>query len=89
MARFIAVHRTPEGGSQEQLTAAAKQILASLAPGAKWLNSWWVEGDVRKMFCEWEAEDEDAIRASLAPVTDYFPTEAIYLVTWIDPDWFA
>lgn len=46
-----------------------------------------MEGDAGKLFCGWESDDVEAIHASLKPVEDIFPIEAIYQVTWIDPAW--
>ena len=88
MARFIAIHSVPAHATQEQVFAGAKRVKASLAPGTDWLNSWGVP-EADKLFCEWEAPDVDAIRASLEPVKDLFPIEIIYEVEWIDPQWYA
>jgi hypothetical protein len=88
MARFIVIHQTPAGGTQEELIKAAKRLMASLAPGAEWLNSWWMPGEVGKLFCEWEAPDEDTIRTSTESVQELFPIESIHLVTWVDPQWY-
>jgi hypothetical protein len=87
MARFIVVHGTPPQATQDKLIDSAKKVAASLAPGAEWLNSWWIP-DTQKLFCEWEASDGDAIRASLEPSKDLLPIESIYEVQWIDPQWY-
>jgi hypothetical protein len=89
MPRFMAIHTTPQSASQEQLTVLAKKLHASVVPGAKWISSWWEEGEAGKMLCEWEAENEEAIHASLESVKEYFPVETIYAVTRIDPEWFV
>jgi hypothetical protein len=87
MARFIVVHGVPSEGSQDQLIKGARKVMASLAPGAEWRNSWGA-AQAGKLFCEWEAPDADAIRASLEPAKDLFPVETIYEVEWIDPQWY-
>jgi hypothetical protein len=87
MARFIAIHSAPPEGTQEELIEGAKKVVASLAPGAQWLNSWAVP-ETDQLFCEWEAPDIDLIWASLEPIKDLLPVEAIYAVEWIDPQWY-
>jgi len=87
MARFIAIHSTPPQATQEELIEGATKVAASLAPGAQWLNSWAVPA-TDQLFCEWEAPDVDAIRASLEPIKDLFPIVTVYEVEWIDPQWY-
>ena len=87
MSRFIVIHGVPGEATQQELIAGAKAVAASLPTGTDWLNS-WAAGPSGKMFCEWEAPDADAIRASLEPVRDLFPIETIYEVQWIDPRWY-
>lgn len=87
MARFIVIHNSPPKATQDQLIDGAKQVAAAQAPGAEWLNSWWVP-DMDKLICEWEAPEAAAIRASLEPVKDLFPIEALYTAEWIDPAWY-
>jgi hypothetical protein len=88
MARFIVFHGFPPKASQDKLIERAREVVASLAPGAEWLNSWWIPGELEKLICEWEAPNEDAIRTSLEPVKDLFPIEAIHEAQWIDPQWY-
>jgi hypothetical protein len=87
MARFIVVHGTPEQATQDELIRGAKKVTASLPTDTKWLNS-WSAGKAEKLFCEWEAPDAEAIRASLKPVTDLFPIDEIHEVVWINPEWY-
>jgi hypothetical protein len=87
MARFIVIHGIPPQATQDKLIAGARRVVASLASGTEWLNS-WSAGKAEKLFCEWEAPDADAIRASLEPVKDLFPIEALHEVQWIDPQWY-
>ena len=89
MTRFIVIHGTPAEGTQEELIAVAKKLYASLPDDIKSLNSWWLAGENGKLFCEWEAPDEDAIVALCEPVNEYFPVESIHLVTWLNPAWYT
>jgi len=86
MARFIVVHRLPDVAIQEEVIAAGRAVLAALPKDTLWLRGWVVPEDDR-LLCEWEAPDEEAVRASLRE-TELFPVEAIYPVAVIDPAWF-
>lgn len=88
MSRFIVIHTTPPEVTQEQAVAGAKQIAASLPAGIEWLNSWWIAGEVQRLFCEWEAPDPEAIRAAVEPIKHIFPIESLYEAQWIDPQWY-
>lgn len=66
MARFIVIHMTPEKVTQDEIVEGGRKVAASQVRGARWLNS-WVAGEAEKLFCEWEAPDADAVRASLEP----------------------
>jgi len=86
MARFIVVHKLPAMVTQDELRAEAKAVVNALPDDVEWLRSWVVyEGD--RLFCEWEASEEGAIRAALKG-TEIFPVEAIHPVEPIDPGWF-
>ena len=87
MARFLLIHGAVTDATQQQIIGAARKVMASLAPGAKWLNSWVAPG-VWTLFCEWEAPDADAVVASLESAKDLLPIEAIHEVEWIDPEWY-
>jgi hypothetical protein len=86
MARFIVIHRVPAQATQKETIDGARKVAASLAPGTEWLNSWLSREE--KLFCEWEAPNADAIRASLEPVAHLFPIQALYEVERIDPQWY-
>ena len=88
MARFMVIHNPPQHVTQDQAIDAARQVAVSLAPEVEWLNSWWISGDVQRLYCEWEAPDADAVRASLRPIQDLLPIEALHEVQWIDPKWY-
>ena len=84
MARFIMTHPSAAEATQEQFMEAARSVMALLAPGVEWLNSWWFPSTGR-LLCEWEAPDEDTVRASLGPALELFPIETIDEVQWADP----
>ena len=62
MPRYI-IERTTGSLTQEQLEEAAKQSIAALTglPGVKWVRS-YVSDREGKIYCEYDAPDEDAIR---------------------------
>ena len=84
MARFIVTHSSDGKVTHEQFVEIAKKVAGSLAPGAEWLNSWWFP-DTGRLLGEWEAPNEDAVRASLEPAMDIFPLEVIEGVHWANP----
>lgn len=88
MARFIVVHNVAiEKMSQDQLFGLAKQVVARLKPGVEWLSSWYTS-EANKLFCEWEAPDEEAIRAALGEALKAYPIEVIHSVIHINPAWY-
>ena len=87
VARFLVIHDMPPQVTQDQAIQGAKQVTASLAPGAEWLNSWW-DAEADRLFCEWEAPDADSVRASLEVASDLLPIEAIHEVQKINPQWY-
>jgi muconolactone delta-isomerase len=87
MARFIVFHKGSEDISQDAVVEAAQAVQRSLPEGIKWLNSWFVPGEYR-LICEWEAPDEQSVRAALAGVMDLFPVEVVHEVVYIQPEWY-
>ncbi len=86
MARFIVTHKLPAVGTQDEIIEAGKATIDALPNGAEWLRSWVVHADGR-LFCEWEASEEESIQAALKGV-EFFPIEVIHPVLVIDPAWF-
>ena len=86
MARFIVAHRLPAVGTQDEIIELGKATINALPNGTEWLRSWVVHTDGR-LFCEWEAPEEESIQAVLKGV-EFFPIEVIYPVVAIDPAWF-
>ncbi len=86
MARYIAVHRLPATATQHEVIDAGRAMANAPRQDTRWLRSWVMDqGD--RLFSEWEAPEEGAVRAALekAPL---FPVEAIHAVTVLDPAWF-
>jgi len=89
MARFIVIHNVAvEEMSQEQLVDLAKQVMVRLKPGVEWISSWYTS-EANKLFCDWEAPDEEAIRAALGEALKVYPIEAVHSVIYINPAWYA
>ena len=88
MARFIVIHSAASHMTQDQAINSARQLIASLPSDTQWLNSWWIPGEVQRLFCEWEAPDSKALGAALEPVTGLLPIESIHEAQWIDPQWY-
>jgi hypothetical protein len=86
MARFIVVHKLPAVATQDEVIAAGKAIVAASPNGSKWLRS-WVVPDANQLLCEWEAPEQEVIRASLRRV-ELLPIKSIQTVADIDPAWF-
>ncbi len=86
MARFIAVHELPAAATQHEVIEAGKAMANAPGKDTRWLRSWVMDhGD--RLFSEWEAPHEAAIRQALQRAS-LFPVEAIYAVTVLDPAWF-
>ena len=87
MARFIVFHKGPEDVSQDTVIEAAQSVQRSLPEEIKWLNSWFVPVE-RRLICEWEAPDEQSVRAALKGVMNLFPVEVVHEVVPIQPEWY-
>jgi len=88
MARFIVIHNmAAEEISQDQLVDLAKQVVARLKPGVEWVSSWYTSG-ANKLFCDWEAPDEETIRAALGEALKVYPIEVIHSVIYVNPAWY-
>jgi len=85
MAKYLVVH-TPvaEEATQDTLFKAIQAVAMADVPDTEWLGS-WLAVDASKMFCLWDAPDEDAIRAALGEVLKTAPIEAMYEVVEIKP----
>jgi hypothetical protein len=89
MARFIVVHNViVEELSQDRMVDLAEQVAARLKPGVEWISSWYTS-EANKLFCDWEAPDEEAIRDTLGEALKVYPIEAVHSVIHIDPAWYG
>ncbi len=89
MARFIVVHNVIiDGLSQDRIVDLAEQVAARLKPGVEWISSWYTS-EANKLFCDWEAPDEEAIRDALGEALKVYPIEAVHSVIHIDPTWYG
>jgi hypothetical protein len=89
MARYVLVH-TPviEQATQETLYMSLRAIAQASIPDTEWLAS-WLAVDSSKMFCLWEAPDEDSIRAALGEeIGQMAPIDAVYEAVTIEPSFF-
>jgi hypothetical protein len=86
MARFIVVHELPAVTTQDEVVAAGKALITASSNGSKWLRC-WVVPDANQLLCEWEAPEQEVIRASLRGV-ELLPIKSIQTVAAIDPAWF-
>lgn len=79
MAKFIVIHPVGKQLTIEAGTPVAKAIKAGLAGDAYWIRSWYPRQE-GKLYCEWDAKDEAAIRRVLAKTVPDFPVEAIHAI---------
>ena len=87
MASFIVVHTPVTELTQDQIVDGIRAMVASLEPETEWISSWYAPEE-NKMFCEWEAPDKEAIRASIGEMLKLNPIETIYEVIAVDPNLF-
>jgi len=89
MARFLVIHHPqyPKADSLDPFIYAARNLMASLGPDLRWLNSWWA-ANRELLFCEWEAPSEEALRATLQEACTLWPIDVVYEVFWNDPHWY-
>ena len=89
MAKYIAVH-TPlvQEASQNELFGMMRGVVQAQVPDTEWISS-WLSVDSSKMFCLWEAPNEEMIREALGDILSISPIESVYEVVLIDPNFFA
>ena len=89
MAKYMVVH-TPliAEAEQAQLFDMLRSIAQAEIPDTEWVSS-WLSVDSRRMFCLWEAPNEESIRAAIGDVLEVSPIDSTYEVVLVDPDYFA
>ena len=90
MAQFILIHtRAIEEVAQDTTFKLFHALVKVQVPGTKWLGS-WMAVDASRLFCLWEAPDEEHIHTALGPERlAMLPIQAAYEVVAIDPAFFA
>jgi len=86
MRKYVAMHTMPGPVTVEQVTPLVKKLLANEGRDVYWVGAWAQtneEGKVLKIFCEWNAKDEKAIRAVFAKVPE-FPLDSVHPMMKVD-----
>jgi hypothetical protein len=89
MSRYLVIHHPqyPNTDTLDPFIDAARNLMASLTPEVRWLNSWWA-ANRELLICEWEAPSEDILRETLQRVCTLWPVDQFYEVIWTDPRWY-
>jgi hypothetical protein len=88
MARYLVIHHIKRiYASQDDLVNDWRGLRQRTDAGAQWVGSWYAAGSER-LYCEWEAQSPEAIRACFLPVElEMAPIEKVEEVVAIDPAW--
>lgn len=84
--KYMAVHTFPGPVTVEQATPLVRKLVQNEGRDAYWVEGWAQtneEGKVLKVFCEWNAKDEKAIREIFAKVPE-FPLDNVHRMAKID-----
>lgn len=87
MARYIAVQTLPAAATQDEVIEAGRVMAGGARNGTHWLRG-WMAGEDGRLFSEWEAPQESAVRAAIEQAR-LFPLEAVHPVEVIEPGWFT
>ncbi len=90
MAKYIAVHTLPKPMTPDEINPLVQELLRHEALDAYWVESWTEmndEGKALRIFCEWNAKSEDAVRKVFAKVPT-FPLDHIRPMAKFDSDSF-
>jgi len=88
VGKFLAVHTLPAPMTTEQAGPIAKKAKANCTLDAYWVCSWVQlneQGQVTKIFCEWDAKDIGSIREVFAKVPE-LPVDGIYPMLKVDAE---
>ena len=88
MAKFLAIHTLPAPATPEKADPFGRKVKANVTMDAYWVKSWAQlndEGKIVKIFCEWNAKDEEAIRKVMAQIPE-FPLDGIYPMMVVDSE---
>ena len=81
MAKFIAVHPLETPLTSDEVAPSARRVKAESTLDAYWVGSWLVlneEGNIIRIYCEWDGKDAESIRSVLAKSAPELPTEGVY-----------
>ena len=90
MAKYMAVHTLPQPTTSEELTPLVRELLAHEARDAYWVHAWAEtneEGKALRIFCEWNAESEEAVKKVFSKVPA-FPLDHVRPMAKFDSDSF-
>ena len=90
MAKYVAVHTLPKPMTPEEINPLVQELLRYEALDAYWVQAWTEmndEGKALRIFCEWNAKDEDAVKKVFAKVPA-FPLDHIRPLAKFDSDSF-
>lgn len=80
--KFITIHPVDPPVSRGAVVSIAKKCKAGVSLDAYWLSSLLQlndEGEVTKLFCEWDGKDAESVRNSLpASIPEFPPAEGIF-----------
>ncbi len=88
MPKFLAVHTMPGPSTTEDVAPMVRELVKGETVNAYWVRAWGQndeEGKFLKFFCEWNAENEKAVRDVFAKVPE-FPLDGVYPMTKIDSE---
>lgn len=88
MARFLVTHRVRRiYESQDSLIEDWRGLRLRSLGAARWLRSLY-SASSQRLYCEWEADDVQAIQACFVPEElKMAPIEGIEEVVFLDPVW--
>ncbi len=90
MPKYIAVHTLPQPSTPEEITPLVNELLRHEALDAYWVQAWAEtneEGKALRIFCEWNAKSEDAVKKVFEKVPA-FPLDHIRPLQKFDSDSF-
>lgn len=90
MAKYIAAHTLPQPATPEEINPLVQELLKHESLDAYWVQAWTEmneEGKALRIFCEWNAKDEDAIK-KVFKLVPAFPLDHIRPMAKFDSDTF-
>jgi hypothetical protein len=89
MAKYIVVHvPLMQKADQNELFGMMRSIAEAQVVDTEWISS-WLSVDSSRMFCLWEAPNEESIREAIGDVLAVSPIESVCEVVLVDPAYFT